>query len=162
LPEAEIVVRKAQRGEKLRTLEGTTVDLAPDMLVIADEDKPAALAGVIGGEDSGVTESTVDVFIESACFDPLSVRKTARRLGLSTDASYRFERGADIDFAPQAALMAAAMLNAFGGRASRGVLDVYPKPRKPRSIASAVPAWRICWAWMFRRTSSSPVRSPGL
>ncbi|MDW7760784.1 MAG: phenylalanine--tRNA ligase subunit beta [Acidobacteriota bacterium] len=131
---SRIIVRKAQRGEKLRTLEGTTVDLAPDMLVIADEDKPAALAGVIGGEDSGVTESTVDVFIESACFDPVSVRKTARRLGLSTDASYRFERGADIDFAPQAARMAAAMLNAFGGRASRGVLDVYPKPRKPRSI----------------------------
>lgn len=129
-----IIVRRAQRKETLRTLEGTTIDLAPDMLVIADEDKPVALAGVIGGEDSGVTESTVDVFIESACFDPMSIRKTARRLGLATDASYRFERGTDVDFPPQAARMAASMLNAFGGRASRGILDVYPKPRKPRSL----------------------------
>ena len=129
-----IVVRKAKRGETLVDLDGRTLELTAGMLVIADESRPVALAGVIGGRASGITEATRDVFIESANFDPVSIRKTGKKLGLSTDASYRFERGADIGFAPQAALMAASLLTQMGGRASRGLIDRYPKPPKPRSV----------------------------
>ncbi|MDH4195875.1 MAG: phenylalanine--tRNA ligase subunit beta, partial [Candidatus Aminicenantes bacterium] len=129
-----VVVRRAQRGERLRALDGRTVDLAPDMLVIADESRPVGLAGVIGGEESAVTETTRDVFIESAYFDPVSIRLTAKKLGLATDASYRFERGADIGFAPEAARMAASLLCQFGGQATGGLIDVYPKPRKTRPV----------------------------
>ena len=131
---ARIIVRKAKRGETLVDLDGRTLELKPDMLVIADESRPVALAGVIGGQASGITESTRDVFIESANFDPVAIRKTAKTLGLSTDASYRFERGADIAFAPKAALMAASILCGLGGRASRGLIDRYPRPPKPRSV----------------------------
>ncbi len=129
-----IVVRKAKRGETLVDLDGRTLELTADMLVIADESRPVALAGVIGGQASGITASTRDVFIESAHFDPVSIRKTAKKLGLSTDASYRFERGADIGFAPQAARMAASLLTQMGGRASRGLIDRYPRPHKPRTV----------------------------
>ncbi len=129
-----IVVRRAMKGEKLQSLDGGVIELTPEMLVIADVEKPVALAGVMGGEETGVTETTADVFIESACFDPVSVRLTARKAGLSTDASYRFERGTDVGFPPEAARMAASLLGEFGGKASRGLIDVYPKPRKPKSV----------------------------
>ncbi|HSA94944.1 MAG TPA: phenylalanine--tRNA ligase subunit beta [Acidobacteriota bacterium] len=129
-----IIVRKAKRGETLVDLDGRTLELSPDMLVIADESKPVALAGVIGGQASGITESTRDVFIESANFDPVSIRKTSKKLGLQTDASYRFERGADISFAPEGALMAASLLCGLGGRASRGLIDRFPRPPKPRTV----------------------------
>jgi phenylalanyl-tRNA synthetase beta chain len=129
-----IIVRRARKGERLTSLDGGVIELAPEMLVIADEEKPVALAGVMGGEETGVTDTTVDVFVESACFDPVSVRLTAKKAGLSTDASYRFERGADVAFPPEAALMAASLLGKFGGKASRGLIDVYPKPRKPKSV----------------------------
>ena len=131
---SEIVVRRAQRGERLTDLDGRDLELGSNMLVIADESKPVALAGVIGGQASGVSESTRDVFIESAHFDPVSVRLTAKTLGLSTDASYRFERGTDVSFPPEAALMAASLLTQMGGQATRGVIDVYPKPRKAKSL----------------------------
>jgi phenylalanyl-tRNA synthetase beta chain len=104
------------------------------MLVIADEKKATAVAGVMGGRDSGVFDDTTDIFIESACFDSGSIRRTARALETLTDASYRFERGADIGFAPQAARMAASLMAEFGGRATRDLIDVYPRPRKPREI----------------------------
>jgi phenylalanyl-tRNA synthetase beta chain len=129
-----IIVRKAKRGETLVDLDGRTLELQPDMLVIADESRPVALAGVIGGQASGITESTRDVFIESANFDPVSIRKTAKALGLQTDASYRFERGADINFAPKGALMAASLLCGMGGRASRGLIDRFPRPPKLRTV----------------------------
>lgn len=129
-----IVVRKAKRGETLKDLDGRTLELTAEMLVIADETRPVALAGVIGGEASGITDATRDVFIESANFDPVGIRKTAKKLGLSTDASYRFERGADVGFAPQAAIMAASLLTRMGGQASRGLIDVYPKPHKPKFV----------------------------
>jgi len=130
----KIIVRKANKGEQLRTLDGEDLVLTTDMLVIADEKKPVALAGVIGGEDSAVTENTQDVFIESACFDPVSVRKTGKKAGIHTDASYRFERGADVSFPPKAALMAASLMTQFEGIATQGITDVYPKPKKNRTI----------------------------
>jgi phenylalanyl-tRNA synthetase beta chain len=129
-----IIIRNAKKGEQIKTLEGIIVPLAPDMLVISDEEHPVAIAGVIGGEESGVTEETQDVFIESAYFDPVSVRKTAKKIGLQTDASYRFERGADISFPPHAALMAASILSQFEGKVTKGVVDVYPAPRKPKTL----------------------------
>jgi phenylalanyl-tRNA synthetase beta chain len=129
-----VVVRRAKKGETLRTLDGKDAALATDMLVIADERRPIAVAGVIGGEESGITEATRDVFIESAVFDPASIRRTRKALEIQTDASYRFERGADIGFAPEAAAMAAFLLCSFGGRVSKGLIDIYPKPRKPREV----------------------------
>jgi len=134
LQDRTVIIRKAQKGEKIRTLDGRDIDLKPEMLVIADSQKPVALAGIIGGEESAVSSATSDVFIESACFDPVSVRRTRKQLGIDTDASYRFERGADISFPPQAALMAASLLCQMGGKSTSGVLDVHPEPRKSREI----------------------------
>jgi phenylalanyl-tRNA synthetase beta chain len=131
---AKVIIRRAKKGERLLCLDGTDLSLAPDMLVIADETKPIALAGIIGGQDSAVTDETTDVFIESAYFHPVSVRKTRKAVGLQTDASYRFERGADIGFAPQAALMAASLLTAFGGRVCENPIDVYPISLKKKGI----------------------------
>ncbi len=90
-----IIVRRARAGEMLKTLDGVERKLTPDDLVIADARKPVALAGVMGGFDSMITERTRNVLIESAWFDPAIVRATAKRLGMHTDASHRFERGAD-------------------------------------------------------------------
>ena len=134
-----VVVRRARKGETLRTLDGRATALGPDMLVIADDRRPIAVAGVIGGEKSGITETTRDVFIESAVFDPASIRRTRKALEVQTDASYRFERGADIGFAPEAAAMAASLLCSFGGRVSKGIVDIYPKPRKPRELVLRSP-----------------------
>jgi phenylalanyl-tRNA synthetase beta chain len=131
---AKIIVRRARKGERLLCLDGTDLALLPDMLVIADESKPVALAGVIGGQLSAVSEETQDVFIESACFDPVSVRLTRKAAGLQTDASYRFERGSDIGFPPQAALMAASLLTRFGAKSTQGIVDVYPQPRKKKEV----------------------------
>jgi phenylalanyl-tRNA synthetase beta chain len=129
-----LAIRRAKKGEAIRTLEGKAVALSTDMLVIADEKRPVAIAGVIGGEESAVTDATQDVFIESATFDPVSVRKTRKALEIQTDACYRFERGADIAFAPQAAIMAASLLSQFGGKAAKEPVDIYPKPRKLKEI----------------------------
>jgi phenylalanyl-tRNA synthetase beta chain len=131
---SRIVVRRATRGEKMRDLEGRTLELSPEMLVIADEAEPVALAGVIGGERTGVGPTTRDVFIESAHFDPVSIRLTSKKLGFSTDASYRYERGTDVTFLPEAARMVASLLTRMGGKAARGFIDVYPKPRKAKSL----------------------------
>jgi phenylalanyl-tRNA synthetase beta chain len=131
---AKIIVRRATRGETLLDLEGRRLELGPDNLVIADESRPVALAGIIGGEESAVSGTTRDVFIESANFDPVSIRLTAKKFGLQTDASYRFERGADISILPKAAVMMTSLLVRMGGKAAEGVLDVYPKPRKPKSL----------------------------
>lgn len=130
----EIIVRRARKKEFFKSLDGAQLHLSPEMLVIADEKKPVALAGVIGGEESAVSETTQNVFVESAYFDPVSVRKTSKEIGLQTDASYRFERGADIAFAPQAAQLAASLLSQLGGKVTKGTIDVYPKPRKIKEI----------------------------
>lgn len=130
----KIIIRRAKQGEKLLSLEAKDVDLTPEMLVIADEEKPVAVAGVIGGENTAVSDSTKNVFIESAYFDPVSVRKTSKLTGIQTDAAYRFERGADISFPPEAARMAASLLSQFGGKVCKGVVDVYPRSRKVKTV----------------------------
>lgn len=130
----KVIIRRAKNSKVLRSLEDKDISLSSEMLVIADEGKPIALAGVIGGLETGVTGATRDVFIESACFDPVSVRKASKKTGISTDASYRFERGADVSFPPKAAMMAASLLTQFGGSATREIVDVYPKPRKTKTV----------------------------
>ncbi len=124
----KIVVRRARPGEKLKTLDGVDHLLHPDDLVIADAVKPVALAGVMGGFDSMITEKTKDVLIESAWFDPASIRRTARRHGMHTDASHRFERGADIGITPTAcARVAQLILDTAGGQLEGGEIDAYPR-----------------------------------
>lgn len=121
----EIVVRPAAAGETIVTLDGETRSLSADMLVIADAARPVAIAGVMGGENSEVSERTRDVLLESALFEPRSVRATAKRLGLSTEASYRFERGVDPDMAA-AVRRAVELIIAVAGGAAGEVLDVFP------------------------------------
>ena len=131
----EIRVRRAAPGERLTTLDGVERALDPQMLVIADRDRPQAVAGVMGGAASEVSRSTTITAIESAYFKPASVRRTSKRLGLKTEASARFERGADIN-APVIALQRAlALLEQIdAGRVIEPLVDVYPQPRAPRSI----------------------------
>jgi phenylalanyl-tRNA synthetase beta chain len=131
---SKIIIRRAKKGEKLLCLDGTELALETEMLAIADASKPVALAGVIGGQESAVSEKTTDIFIESACFDPVSIRKTRKAAGIQTDASYRFERGADIAYPPQAARMAASLLSQFGGQAAGTLVDIYPQPRKKKEV----------------------------
>jgi phenylalanyl-tRNA synthetase beta chain len=115
----EIRVRTAKPGEKLKTLDGQTRELSADMLVIADAANPVAVAGLMGGGDSEVSDATKTILFESAYFNPLSVRRTARKLGMKTEASMRFERGADLAM-PYAALMRAlTLLEAIGGGSGR-------------------------------------------
>jgi phenylalanyl-tRNA synthetase beta chain len=115
LARATIVVRRAREGERLVTLDGQERELAPGMLVIADADRPVALAGVMGGLESEVTESTRDILLESAHFDRRAVRNTAKGLGMHTDASHRFERGSDPELCAEAASRAAALIAELGG-----------------------------------------------
>jgi phenylalanyl-tRNA synthetase beta chain len=112
---AKIVVRRARAGEDIVTLDGEKRKLDEEMLLICDAEKPVAVAGVMGGENSEVVDSTRDILLESACFDPLSIRRTARRLNLGTEASYRFERGVDPEVAPRAMERAVQLLVAIAG-----------------------------------------------
>ena len=132
----EIRVRRALAGERLVTLDGVERALEPGMLVIADAARPVALAGVMGGADSEIGAATRDVLVEAAYFSPLSVRKTARRLGLLTDASQRFERGADPQGTLPAQELAALLLAELaGGIPAPGVLDARPMPFAPADLA---------------------------
>ena len=125
----KVIVRRAGEGEPIRTLDGVERKLAACDMVIADAEGPMCIAGVFGGEDSGVSDATVNVFIEGAYFDPVSVRRTAKREQLSTDASFRFERGADPEAAPYAARRAALLIQEVaGGEIVGKVREVYPQP----------------------------------
>jgi phenylalanyl-tRNA synthetase beta chain len=136
LPEGRIVVRLAKEGEKLTTLDGVERELTPDMLVIADRDKPVALAGVMGGSESEVSETTKHIFLESAHFDPGTVRRTSKALGLMTEASYRYERFVDPALAPIALERACDLLAELAnGEVVLGRIDLYPKPIAEKVIA---------------------------
>src|SRR5205814_6827128 len=127
LAENRIVVRRAAVGEKITTLDGVERELDKDMLVIADARKPVAVAGVMGGEESEISNATTDVLIESAYFNPNSVRRTARRLGLDTEASRRFERGADCEGILRAQERCVELIcELAGGVATKDAIDVYP------------------------------------
>ena len=131
----EIRIRRARDGERLRTLDGVDRRLTREMLVIADAERAQAIAGVMGGADSEVSQGTRVVALESAFFQPVSVRRTSKQLGLSTEASYRFERGADISQPVVALERVCALLERIGaGRARGPVIDRYPTPRVPGRI----------------------------
>jgi len=136
LTEQRIIVRRAKAGEKLTTLDDVERKLDPQMLVIADAVHPVALAGIMGGLDSEISGTTTDVLIESAYFNPDSVRRTARQLGMDTEASRRFERGADCENVLKAQARCVELIcEIAGGVASEDAIDVYPNPLPARSIA---------------------------
>jgi phenylalanyl-tRNA synthetase beta chain len=128
LGQGKIIVRRARPGERLLTLDGTERTLAPETLVIADAEVPVALAGVMGGLDSEVTEATTTVLLESANFNPVSIRRTATRLRARSEASTRFEKGLSPELSIVAARRATKLIVELGGgRAARGIIDVYPR-----------------------------------
>ena len=128
----EIHVRRARAGEKLLCLDGATRELTNEMLVIADAHRPVAIAGVMGGEESAVTEATADILLESATFSGPSVRQTSRALGLRTEASARFERALPPELALAGARRAASLIKELaGGTVHREWADVYPRPQEP-------------------------------
>ena len=131
-----IVVRRAGGKEKFKTLDNVERNLNADMLLIADEQKGIALAGVMGGQNTEINDSTKDVLIESAYFNPTNIRRTSKTLALRSESSYRFERGADegiCDWASQRA--AQLILETAGGQLAEGVVDAYPKPATAKQIA---------------------------
>jgi phenylalanyl-tRNA synthetase beta chain len=120
-----LIIRKARNGEKLKTLDGVERTLTPEDLVVADAKKPVGLAGVMGGYDTMITDKTRNILIESAWWDPITVRKSSRRHGLHTDASHRFERGADFESTVLSCdLVAAMILESGGGQLIGDVIDV--------------------------------------
>lgn len=131
----QIRVRRAVRGERIRTLDGIDRTLDPDMLVIADRERAQAVAGVMGGSAAEVSSATRRVAFESAYFTPSSVRRTSKRLGLKTEASSRFERGADISAPIIALARIRSLMHLVGaGRFAGSGIDVYPEPRNPRRL----------------------------
>jgi phenylalanyl-tRNA synthetase beta chain len=127
----EVVIRRAAAGETIVTLDGVRRVLSEDMVVIADAERPVAVAGVMGGEESGVTAETRDIFLECALFDAKAIRRTRRALGLSTDSSYRFERGVDPEGMVRAAERALELIVAVaGGEVDPEAVDLYPEPRE--------------------------------
>jgi phenylalanyl-tRNA synthetase beta chain len=131
-----IIVRRAVGGEKLRTLDGVERQLTAEMLVIADAERPVALAGIMGGEDSEISSATTDVLIESAYFNPDSVRRTARSLGMDTEASRRFERGADCGGVLDAQERCVQLIcELAGGVATEDAIDIYPLPLSERIVS---------------------------
>ncbi len=130
LRQRKIIVRRARPGERLRTLDGVDRLLGPEHLVIADGERAVALAGVMGGEDSEISSATQAVLLESAWFEPTSIRRTARAHGLHTEASHRFERGTDVAMAPVALDRAAQLIAELAdGEVLAGRLDEYPRPQ---------------------------------
>ena len=153
--EGGIIVRRARKGERLKTLDGVDRVLDADDLVVADHKKAVGLAGVMGGWDTMITLETKNVLVEAAWFDPVAVRQTARRHGLHTDASHRFERGADFNAGPVASALVSAILLANGGWVDGELVDVRvaaaedrTAKRKPVSSSSA----RCGEFWARRQT----------
>ena len=130
-----IVIRRANEKEKFKTLDNQERALKKEMLLIADEQKGIALAGVMGGANTEINEKTVDVLIESAYFSPVNIRRTSKLLGLRSESSYRFERGADAGICDWASRRAAQLiLETAGGQLAEGVVDAFPKVAEPKQI----------------------------
>src|SRR6202166_1111767 len=127
LAERRIVVRRARAGEKIRTLDGIERTLTAEMCVIADAARAVAIAGVMGGAETEIRAATKTILLEAAWFDPISIRRTSKTLGLRTEASMRFERGADMEMAETASRRGAELIQQLGGgEVLAGLVDVYP------------------------------------
>ncbi len=137
-----LLVRDAYEGENIRTLMGTEKDLMPINLLIADREKPLALAGVVGGLESSVKEDTSSILLESAYFDPYRIRKSARSLGLQTESSYRFERNVDIEGVKRAQDLAISLLLDIAGGELKAIKDVYPEPYEPKRVFLSLEKYR--------------------
>src|SRR5271155_4787874 len=135
LHEHQLVVRRAQPGEKIKTLDGGEHKLTKDMCVIADAQRAVSIGGIMGGANSEISLSTKDILIECAWFDPISIRRSAKALGLRTEASYRFERGADPEMTELASRRAAELIQQVaGGEILAGVVDIYPHREPEKKI----------------------------
>jgi phenylalanyl-tRNA synthetase beta chain len=135
----KIAVRKARAEERMKTLDGELRELSPDDLLICDAEGPVAVAGVMGGEHSGIRDNTRRVLVECAYFDPRSVRRTSRRLGLHTDSSHRFERGVDPRAVPGVLARVSSLLAELsGGVPCQHGFEVYPAPVQPREVSLRV------------------------
>ncbi|MCF8144082.1 MAG: phenylalanine--tRNA ligase subunit beta [Deltaproteobacteria bacterium] len=135
LRENRIVVRRAEEGEVFTTLDGQSRTMCREDLMICDGEKAVALAGIMGGLNSEIFADTTNVLIESAFFDPVTIRRGSKRLALSTEASYRFERGADIEGVGSALRRALSLMcRLSGGRIAKGLVDNYPRPWNPPRI----------------------------
>ena len=131
----KIVVRRAVAGERITAIDGSKHELGPEMLVIADESRPVAVAGVMGGVETEVTGATKNVLLESAFFNPVSIRRTSRRLGMSSDASYRFERGIDPAGAEWASRRATRLIQQVaGGEIAAAVVDASALDLTPKTV----------------------------
>ena len=135
----KIIIRNANKGEKFTSLDGSELKLDVDALVIADAEKPVALAGIMGGANSQVTDTTKNIVLESACFDSSAIRKVSKKYGLRSDSSYRFERGVDMEGVITAQARAACLIQELaGGDICKGRIDVYPKTRENIQVALRV------------------------
>jgi phenylalanyl-tRNA synthetase beta chain len=135
IAQGKIIVRRAQTGERITSIDGSKHELKPDMLVIADAEKPVALAGVMGGLDTEVSESTTKILLEDAYFNPVSVRNTSRKLALPSESSFRFERIVDIEMIDWASQRTAQLITQLaGGKVAAGLVDIYPRKYKPKTV----------------------------
>jgi phenylalanyl-tRNA synthetase beta chain len=135
----EIVIRRAKEGEKIEALDGKSYTLKNEDLVIADAENPVAIAGIMGGQGSGVTDSTTDILLESAVFNSSNIRSTSRRLGLKSESSLRFEKGTSPETAQAASARAAQLiLEVAGGRPGRAQ-DSYPKKSLSTTVEFQIP-----------------------
>lgn len=132
----EIIVRNGEKGN-MHTLDGREHSLEADMLAICDAGGPVAVAGVMGGFESQVTDNTTSIFLESACFTPSQVRKTAKKLKIPSESSYRFERGVDPELAPYALARAVDLVLELAGGSFKGGVDVNPVPYEPLHVSLA-------------------------
>lgn len=135
IAEGKIIVRKAKEGERIVSIDGSKCDLSPEMLVIADAKGPVAVAGVMGGLETEVSQSTSRILLEDAYFDPVSVRTTSRRLTLPSDAAYRFERIVDVEKIEWASKRTAQLITMVaGGKVAKSVVDVYPAKHEQKKV----------------------------
>jgi phenylalanyl-tRNA synthetase beta chain len=135
IADGKIIVRKAVAGERIVSIDGTTCELNPDMLIIADPTGPVAIAGVMGGLDTEVGEATTTILLEDAYFDPVSIRTTSRKLALPSEAAYRFERIVDIEMIDWASKRTAQLITQIaGGKVAKGVVDVYPERKTQKEV----------------------------
>ena len=154
--EGGIVVRKARKGEKLRTLDGVERTLDPEDLIVADHVKPLAIAGVMGGWDSMITPETKNILVEAAWFDPVAVRRSARRHGLHTDASHRFERGADFNAAPVANALVSQIVLEAGGEIEGDLVDVIVPEAQARTADRPAIGLQVCEVKRILGTTEDP------
>ena len=139
LADNKIIIRRAKKGEPFASLDGAELKLEPDALVIADGERPVALAGIMGGTNSQVSETTRDVVLESACFDPATVRQGSKKYGLRSDSSYRFERGVDFNGVVSAQARAVLMMKELaGGEICSGRVDINSETGKLKNVSLRV------------------------